>query len=217
MNLPAPYQGFVPLPSDESLHVVWPTPGRVAARTRLNPDYGQPGWTRDCGRRFHRGFDIAPVEVTPTGQTTVVEFTDCFTGKDFPSTEPTFVPHDPVSCVYDGVVIEAVTDEMASDFGRHVVVEHLWPVSGAKFYTLYAHLAEVVAAGQLRTGQSIGRMGQTSRNADARNWMLIAPHLHFEVRDAIGQAYDPAEFLRRFGGHCSGRNSDCRQEDKPLH
>jgi murein DD-endopeptidase MepM/ murein hydrolase activator NlpD len=41
-------------------------------------------------------------------------------------------------------------------------------------------------------------MGQTSRSADARNWMAIAPHLHFEVRDADGHAYDPVEFLKRF-------------------
>ena len=209
MNWPAPYQGFVPLPSNESLRVVWPTPGRAFARTRVNPDYGKPGWTRDCGRRFHRGCDIAAVQFAPTGQTTVVEFTDCATGQDFPSTEPTFVPHDPVCCVYDGEVIEAVTDEMASDFGRHVVIAHRWPVSGAKFYTLYGHLAEVVVSPQLSvvSGQRLGIMGQTSRSADARNWMLIAPHLHFEVRDADGQAYDPAEFLRRFGEELTGPSS----------
>ena len=53
---------------------------------------------------------------------------------------------------------------------------------------------------ELRTGDRLGRMGQTSRSADARNWMLVAPHLHFEVRDAAGKAYDPVEFLHRFGG-----------------
>jgi len=41
-------------------------------------------------------------------------------------------------------------------------------------------------------------MGQTSRIADARNWMRVAPHLHFEVRNAGEQAYDPVEFLRRY-------------------
>ena len=40
-------------------------------------------------------------------------------------------------------------------------------------------------------------MGQTARSADARNWMAIAPHLHFEVRDAEGRAYEPVEFLKR--------------------
>jgi len=28
--------------------------------------------------------------------------------------------------------------------------------------------------------------------------MAIAPHLHFEVRNAAGNAYDPVEFLKRF-------------------
>jgi murein DD-endopeptidase MepM/ murein hydrolase activator NlpD len=200
VNWPASYQAFIPLPSDESLRVVWPTPGRVFARTRVNPDYGKPGWTRDCGRRFHRGCDIAPVHATATGQTTVVEFTDCATGKDFPSTEPTFVPHDPVGAVCAGTVVEAVTDAETSDFGKHVVLEHRWPDSGTAFYTLYGHLAEVAVSARVPVcrGQRLGTMGQTSRNADARNWMLVAPHLHFEVRAASGEAYDPIEFLRRF-------------------
>lgn len=190
---------FVPLPLDEPLRATWPTPGREFARTRVNPDYGKPGWTRDCGRRFHRGADIAPINVTPTGKTTRVIFTDCATGKDFESYEPTFIPHDNVFCVCDGVVVELVTDENASDFGKHVVIEHRWPRSGEKFYTLYGHLAELRTENrELRTGDRLGRMGQTSRSADARNWMQIAPHLHFEVRTATGAAYDPAEFLRRY-------------------
>lgn len=191
------YQHFVPLPSGETIRITWPTPnhflfddpGKFFARTRVNADYGKPGWTRDCGRRFHRGCDIAPINVTTTGKTTRVVFTDCATGKDFESDEPTFVSHDEVFCVYPGQPVEIVEDESKSDFGKHVVVEHRWPVSGEKFYTLYAHLSQVT---------SVWRMGQTSRSADARNWMLIAPHLHFEVRNEAGQSYDPVEFLRRY-------------------
>ncbi len=192
---------FVALPGNETLHIAWPTPNhslfdapeKFFARTRVNPDYGKPGWTRDYGKRFHRGCDIAPVSVTATGKTTHVIFTDCATDKDFESEEPTFVPHDDVFRVYDGTVHEIVEDEALSDFGKHVVIEHTWPVSGEKFYTLYAHLAEINVTGQL-----IGKMGQTSRSADAHNWMAIAPHLHFEVRDASGQSYDPVEFLQKF-------------------
>ena len=184
---------FIPLPN-EQIQVTWPTPNhflfdapeKFFARTRVNPDYGRPGWTRDCGKRFHRGCDIAPVSVTPTGQTTTVIFTDCATGKDFESVEPTFVPHDEVFQVFEGKIVESVTDESLSDFGKHVVVEHRWPGSGEKFFTLYAHLA------------GPWQMGQTSRSADARNWMAIAPHLHFEVRDAAGNNYDPVEFLKKF-------------------
>jgi hypothetical protein len=194
------------LPSEETIHIAWPTPNhylfdtpeRFFARTRVNPDYGKPGWTRDCGKRFHRGCDIVPSNVTATGKTTRVIFTDCATNTDFESEEPTFVPQDDVFCVFDGVVHEVVTDENASDFGKHIVIQHIWPKSGVKFFTLYAHLSEVSVERSLVSGQRIGTMGQTSRSADARNWMAIAPHLHFEVRDADGKPYDPVEFLRRF-------------------
>jgi murein DD-endopeptidase MepM/ murein hydrolase activator NlpD len=118
-----------------------------------------------------------------------VLFTDCTTGKEFESVEPTFIPHDEVFQVFEGKVVEVNDDESRSDFGKHVVIEHRWPGSGEKFFTLYAHLSQVTGG---------WRMGQTSRSADARNWMAIAPHLHFEVRDAAGHSHDPVEFLRRF-------------------
>ncbi len=208
MKQPPVYQQFVALPSDERLRIAWPTPNHALvnapeaffARTLINPDYGKPGFTRDCGKRFHRGCDIAPVSVTATGKTTRVMFTDCATGQDFESEEPMFEPHDDVFCVCDGTVHEIVEDGDSSDFGRHVVVEHVWPRSMTEFYTLYAHLAEIIVTphATLAMGQHIGRMGQTSRSPDARNWMAIAPHLHFEVRDGRGNSYDPVEFLRAY-------------------
>ena len=89
MPLPAPE--FVPLPLLEPLRITWPTPNqalfdepdRYFARTAANPNYGRPGWTRDCGNRLHLGCDIAPVEKTATGDSTMVEFTDCETGRDY--------------------------------------------------------------------------------------------------------------------------------------
>jgi len=200
------YQQFWPLPSGETIRIAWPTanhmlfdsPEKFFARTRANPDYGKPGWTRDCGKRFHRGCDIAPVNVTATAETTRVIFTDCATGKDFESEEPTFVPHDEVFCAFNGKVHEIVDDEALSDFGKHVVIEHTWPRSREKFFTVYAHLADIRCQSPVASGQDLGTMGQTSRSADARNWMAIAPHLHFEVRNAAGESYDPVEFLYRF-------------------
>ena len=206
---------FVPVPRGESIRIAWPTPNQQLwtapenffARTRVNPDFGKPGWTRDCGRRFHRGCDIAPIRSTATGQTTTVNFTDCATGKDFTSAEPTWIPHDEVWAVFPGRIIEAVTDESDSDFGRHVVLEHRWPHSNTKFFTLYGHLAEVSVSALAGVADSdfvaasvtlLGRLGQTARSADARNWMAIAPHLHFEVWDATGASYDPVEFLKKF-------------------
>ncbi len=124
---------FLTLPDGEHLRIAWPTanrflfdaPEKFFARTRVNPDYGKPGWTRDCGKRFHRGCDIAPVKVTATGRLTRVIFTDCATNKDFESEEPTFVPHDDVFCVFDGIVAEVVADEGVSDFGKYIVIEHV--------------------------------------------------------------------------------------------
>ena len=230
-----PSNSFLPLPTGEALSIAWPTPNhflfdapeKFFARTRVNPDYGKPGWTRDCGKRFHRGCDIAPVHVVDTCQKTKVIFTDCATGADFESEEPTFVPQDEVFCVFEGRVVEVLEDAETSDFGKHLVIEHVWPRSGEKFFTLYAHLAEIAGPvrkayrilGDLRSmnrrgqetfaerpedavakGQRIGKMGRTGRSADARNWMAIAPHLHFEVRDESlnGRAYEPVEFLTKF-------------------
>jgi murein DD-endopeptidase MepM/ murein hydrolase activator NlpD len=199
---------FVPWPADEKLQVAWPTrrqdlfaaPARYVASTRANPDFGRPGWTRDCGKRFHRGVDIAPVRAIPAGRTTVVQFSDCARGVEYPSEEPILVPDDDVFCVADGAVRAACHDEGVSDFGRHVVVEHSWPRSRESFCTLYGHLDEVTVRypQAVRAGQRLGRMGRSSRSADARNWLAIAPHLHFEAWDAHGRPYDPLEFLREF-------------------
>src|SRR5688572_16463927 len=124
-------QRFVPLPTDETLRIAWPTPNRSLfktadrffARTSANADYGKPGFTRDCGRRFHGGVDIAPVMATETGGTTKVVFTDCAANRDYESEEPVLVPHDPAFCVFDGVIHELVFDETNSDYGKHVVIE----------------------------------------------------------------------------------------------
>lgn len=199
---------FFSLPEDEALFLAWPTPNRhlrdqprrFFASTRANPAYGMPGWTRDCGNRFHRGCDIAPIHVTNTGRETVVRFSDCETGTEYESTEPTFEPHDEVFAVRGGEVVEACDEPLQSDFGRHIVIVHVWPGSGERFYTLYGHLAEVgVGPGRpVAPGQSIGIMGTTSRSEDARNWLSIAPHLHFEVWNAERQPLDPVAFLKRY-------------------
>ncbi len=198
------YTEFAPLPDVAPIGAAWPTPNqnlfdapdRFFAHTRVNPDYGRPGWTRNCGARFHRGCDIAPVQPIPTGQTAVVEFTNCETGEEYPSEEPVFLGNDPIFNVYAGVVEEAIANPRISDLGSHVVMRHRWP-DGATFYTLYAHLSEIaVSKGQrLTAGERIGTMGDTSRSEGARIWLSIAPHLHFEVWNHDGQPLDPVAFL----------------------
>lgn len=197
---------FQELPAGETLTLAWPTPNRhlrgtssdYFAATRANPDYGRPGWTRDCGRRFHRGCDIAPVKFTRTGRLTTVLFSDLETREEYESREEVLTPHDPVFAVCTGQVEEACRAEGASDFGLHVVLRHTWPTCGAAFYTLYGHLADVFVdeGGTVTAGDRLGTMGTTSRIADARNWMSIAPHLHFEVWDRERRPYHPVEFLR---------------------
>lgn len=203
-----PVEDFQPLPPNESLAIVWPTPNqhlfsqpdRFFAQTAANPDYGKPGWSRDCGKRLHRGCDIAPIRKRATGQHTTVEFTDCETGQDYESQQPTFIPQDTVFAIADGIVEEAVSNADLSDYGIHTILRHSWPDSGQAFYSLYGHLDTLtLREGSVVTiGQPLGTMGRTSRIADARNWMAIAPHLHFEVWNQAQQCYNPESFLRRF-------------------
>lgn len=196
---------FAPLPDCTCLSLAWPTPNRrlreqpeaFFARTRANPDYGRPGWTRDCGKRFHKGCDIAPTVAELTGATTRVEFTDCSTGKDYLSEEPVRLPADPVFAVGDGIAEEVISDASLSTYGMHVVLRHQWPQSEGFFFTLYAHLSsiQVKEGTQVKRGEHLGVMGQTSSSRDACNWMKIAPHLHFEAWNEKKEPYDPVEFL----------------------
>jgi peptidoglycan LD-endopeptidase LytH len=201
-------QRFVDIPDEPSLRLAWPTPNRALqsepdrffARTRANPDYGRPGWTRDCGKRFHRGIDIAPVEPIPTGRTTSVMFSDCATGAEYESIEPVWMVNEDIYAVTEGIVEEVNDEPEATTLGRYALIRHRWPTSGNIFFTLYAHLAslKVMSGEEVEAGQRIGRMGQTSSSPDARNWMAIAPHLHFEALDASFENYDPEAFLRKF-------------------
>ena len=211
MNIQRPnpeHTRFIDPPPCPPLKLAWPTlnkqlfsaPDHYFARTRANPLYGMPGWTRECGQRFHRGCDIAPIRAFPTGKTITIQFTDCATGSEYPSEEPTWIPEDDVFAVFGGKVAEVQTDDRASNFGRHIIIQHKWPDSNSYFYSLYAHLEFVLVRVDecLASGQHIGRMGQTSNSVMGRDFMAIAPHLHVEFWDEQGQAFDPAEMLRRF-------------------
>jgi hypothetical protein len=142
-------EGFQPLPEHETLGLAWPTtrrdlfahPGDYIVRTPANPDYGKPGWTRDAGQRFHRGVDLAPARLHPTGTLIRLRFTDLGSGREYPAEVPGWCPEDDVYAVAEGVVVEAVTQESESDFGLHVVLRHAWPESRAAFFTLYGQCA----------------------------------------------------------------------------
>ena len=59
-DMATPPKSFAPIPAGNRLGLAWPTanhslldaPPRFFAATRANPDYGRPGWTRDCGSAF---------------------------------------------------------------------------------------------------------------------------------------------------------------------
>lgn len=196
---------FVAIAPHKVPQLVWPTrrtdlftaPDAYFARTTANPNYGLPGWTRDCGKRFHRGCDVAPAEKIPTGHDVEVMFSDCARGTEYPSRQPGWIPKDDVFSVLEGIVAEVNDVESQSDFGLFAVLRHTW-ADDSSFFTLYAHLANVACRTGTRVlaGTRIGSMGSTSRDEDARKWLAIAPHLHFEVISAAGLAHDPVEFLR---------------------
>jgi len=197
-------QYFSKTPDWPGLQLTWPTrnhqlfnhPDNFFARTRANPEYGKPGWTRELGKRFHFGCDIAPVAPTPTGKTTEVIFTDATTGNEYSSFEPTWHCDEEVFAIAAGEVVETEIDPDLSTYGIHLIIRHA--VNDDCFYSLYAHLRSVcVSTGhRVRAGDIIGRMGQTSSSADARNWMAIAPHLHLEIHDRDGHPVDPVEMLK---------------------
>jgi len=202
---------FIPLPVRNNILLTWPTlndqlhlnPDSFFARTPVNPDYGKPGWTRDCGKRFHRGCDIAPVNKQSDGMLHTVMFSDCHTGTEFAGREPGWIPQDDVFAVCSGVAVELNNDADSSTCGKYIILEHRWPESGEAFYSLYAHLETInISVGAVvKAGDTIGRMGCSSSSADAREWMAIAPHLHLEFWNDNGESFDPAEMLRKFIPH----------------
>ena len=122
---------------------------------------GQFGYVRGPVRRegdvaflqLHEGIDIRPVRRDASGE-----------------------PTDAVRAAAAGKVVHVSREAGASNYGRYVVIEHLW--EGCPYYTLYAHLASTsVEPGQvLRQGDPIGILGYTGAGIDRER-----AHVHFEV------------------------------------
>lgn len=123
-------------------------------------------------------------------------YSDCVTNTEYPFEEEGWIPVDDVFCVDGGSVTLLNNEEYRSDLGLYLIIRHESPQ--LVFYTLYAHLAEIfVREGEIVTaGVKIGVMGQTSRSDDAKRWMAVAPHLHFEVITQDGGSFNPLDFLR---------------------
>jgi murein DD-endopeptidase MepM/ murein hydrolase activator NlpD len=115
------------------------------------------GPIRDRGKvlclQLHEGIDIRPVRRDAQGN-----------------------PMDGVRAAATGKVVHLSRESGASNYGRYVVLEHLW--DGCRYFTLYAHLASIsVEVGQsVRQGEELGTMGYTGAGIDRER-----AHLHFEV------------------------------------
>jgi septal ring factor EnvC (AmiA/AmiB activator) len=89
-----------------------------------------------------------------------------------------------VAAVYTGHVVYT---GWFKGYGNLIILDH-----GHDFYTLYAHVAEMLVkeGDDVRQGQRIGTVGDTGS--------LAGPRLYFEVRFQ-GKPVDPADWLRQRG------------------
>lgn len=102
---------------------------------------------------FHKGIDIRPLHRDKKGD-----------------------PTDTISASADGEVVRVNLDEKISDYGKQVIVRHLW--GKQPVYTIYGHLASIgVEVGQkVKAGDPLGVMGWTGPGL-----VRERAHLHFEV------------------------------------
>ncbi|CAN5812872.1 hypothetical protein BH09VER1_BH09VER1_33280 [soil metagenome] len=124
------------------------------------------GPVREAGHvvyiHMHEGIDIAPMHRDPAG-----------------------IPLDEVRAAATGQVVYTNKLAGASNYGRYVVIEHIW--DGCAYYTLYAHLSQIlVEPGQpIRQGQPLGIMGFTGVGIDKER-----AHTHFEVCLLMSKEFD---------------------------
>ncbi|MEO8635572.1 MAG: aminotransferase class III-fold pyridoxal phosphate-dependent enzyme [Gemmatimonadales bacterium] len=89
-------------------------------------------------------------------------------------------PGTPLHAPLDGRVLSVADNSAPLDYGPTVILEHEAGAGGAKFFTLYGHLARespaALHAGMtVKAGQRIGSIGTADVNG---GW---APHLHFQI------------------------------------
>jgi murein DD-endopeptidase MepM/ murein hydrolase activator NlpD len=120
--------------------------------------------------KFHEGIDIAPARRDRAGN-----------------------PLDLVSSIADGRVVHVSPLAGRSNYGKYVVVEHLWENSA--IYSLYAHLAEITCqpGDPVRAGSVLGRMGYTGAGINRTR-----AHLHLELAMLMSRRYE--DWHKAFGG-----------------
>lgn len=112
--------------------------------------------------RFHEGVDIKPLYRDQRG-----------------------VPLDSVCAIDDGRVVHTCVVAGYSNYGKYVVVEHIW--HGAPYYSLYAHLNDVwtEVGASVKRGEPIGRLGYTGAGINRTR-----AHLHLEIGMLLNAHYD---------------------------
>ncbi|HEY2103602.1 MAG TPA: M23 family metallopeptidase [Chthoniobacterales bacterium] len=103
--------------------------------------------------RFHEGIDIKCLQRDERGE-----------------------PLDEVRAIATGKVVHVNSIPGYSNYGRYVVIEHIW--GGSPYYSLYGHLSDVaVSVGQrINRGERIARMGHTGEGLTQAR-----AHLHLEL------------------------------------
>jgi Membrane proteins related to metalloendopeptidases len=103
--------------------------------------------------RFHEGIDIKCLHRDERGE-----------------------PLDEIRAIASGKVVH--TNQVAgySNYGRYVVIEHLW--EGSPYYSLYGHLSTIAVSvgNRVERGQVIARMGYTGEGLTQAR-----AHLHLEL------------------------------------
>lgn len=112
--------------------------------------------------RFHEGIDIKPLHRDARGD-----------------------PLDDVRAIADGKVVHANRVAGFSNYGRYIVIEHLWDRSS--YYSLYGHLSEIaVEPGQtVHRGERIARMGYTGEGLNQAR-----AHVHLELNLMLNHNFE---------------------------
>lgn len=120
--------------------------------------------------RFHEGIDIKPLRRDARGE-----------------------PLDEVRAIAPGKVAYTNHTQGASNYGRYVVIEHIW--GGAPYYSLYGHLRSIAVEPGRRVGRSevIGGLGYSGAGLNQAR-----AHLHLELNLMLSRNFEPwhSEFYK---------------------
>ena len=131
---------------------------------------GQYGFVRDpeptregvVYTRFHEGIDIKPIHRDENGE-----------------------PRDEVRAIADGKVVYTSLVAGYSNYGKYIVIEHVW--DGSPFYSLYGHLSKIdVHSGDaVQRGQHIAVMGYTGVGINRER-----AHVHLELNLILNHKFE---------------------------